>query len=187
MKQPPLTWITLAALSVVLLLFCLLSDYLVAVQPTFSSSIWGLYDNIAHGIIGVLVLYPLAGESKIRHIIITYLLAALLDVDHIFAAGSFSVSAMMALPLRPFTHSFTFALAVALIAMVAFKKQKSVFYIVFAALASHVLRDASSGLTPFLYPLDVLRIPYWVYLAGEVVLLFISFSLSKTLRTYGTH
>jgi len=46
--------------------------------------------------------------------------------------------------------------------------------VVFAALTSHVLRDASVGTAPILWPLGDWRIPRWTYYLGEVGLVVVS-------------
>ena len=47
-----------------------------------------------------------------------------------------------------------------------------------AALASHVLCDASGGTASILWPLDDWRIPCWAYYMGEVGLMAVSFWLA---------
>jgi membrane-bound metal-dependent hydrolase YbcI (DUF457 family) len=48
-------------------------------------------------------------------------------------------------------------------------------WIVFAALTSHVLRDASVGTAPLLWPLGDWRIPRWAYYAAEMALMLASY------------
>ena len=52
-------------------------------------------------------------------------------------------------------------------------------WIVFAALTSHVLRDASVGTAPLLWPLGDWKISRWVYYVGEVALMVVSYRVRQ--------
>lgn len=160
-----------------LLLFLFVNDYLIAVRPFFSSQIWALYDGIVHGLVGVLVLYPIYKKQINRNFVVLFLLAALVDLDHFIVAQSLSLSDALRLPLRPFTHSITFAI---LSAGAGFflTRDKLVGWTLFAAVTSHVIRDASGGSTPLFWPLAIYHIPSWLYYGGEIVLLYFSSQLS---------
>jgi membrane-bound metal-dependent hydrolase YbcI (DUF457 family) len=75
--------------------------------------------------------------------------------------------------MRPPTHSLTFAVAAALLVFL-FRKKWDWSWIVFAAIASHVVRDAYGGGTPIFYPSKISMIPYWSYLVVEYLLLITS-------------
>ena len=160
-----------------LLLFLFVNDYLIAAKPFFSYKIWALYDGIVHGLVGVLVLYPIYKEKINRYFVLLFLLAALVDIDHFIAAQSLYLSDALRLPLRPATHSITFAILVA-VAGILLTRNKLVAWTLFAAVTSHVIRDASGGGTPVFWPLEIYHIPSWFYYGGEIVLLHFSFQFS---------
>jgi membrane-bound metal-dependent hydrolase YbcI (DUF457 family) len=102
------------------------------------------------------------------------------DVDHFVAAGSRSFWAATHLGKRPPTHSVTFALLVSGAGYVSSGSLPAA-WVVFAALTSHVLRDASVGIAPLVWPLGDWRIPKWACHVGEVGLVVASCWLrSKT-------
>lgn len=168
-----------------LLLFLFINDGLIAARPFFPSTIWALYDGVVHGLTGVFVLYPIYKKQANRYLIQVFLLAAVVDLDHFIAAQSLSLTDALQLPLRPGTHSITFAILVATAGFLL-TRNKIVGWIVFAALASHVVRDASGGITPIFHPLKRYGIPPWLYYASEIVLLYVSFQVSR-LRDYIKH
>ncbi|MFM7022875.1 MAG: metal-dependent hydrolase [Flavobacteriales bacterium] len=176
---PVNTPLRLALLTLILLGFCLTSDYLITNQPFLPKPLWGLYDGFVHGSVGVMVMLPLLKELRIKWLILFFLCASLVDIDHFIAAKSFSVSEVMLLPMRPPTHSFTFAFIAGSAAALFFKKRLLAFWIVFGCLASHVIRDASSGVTPMFYPADFERIPVVSYLLLEGLILYISYRIAK--------
>lgn len=158
-----------AHLIVILLAFPLASDYLIRTQPVANRQVWAVYDGFVHGVIAVLVLWPLH-KGKPQRVIAAFLAAILVDLDHFVVAGSLSIEAALHSPVRLFTHSLTFALAAGRIAACATRSPRWA-WLVSIALASHVLRDATFGLTPVLWPLPLDAIPVCVYYTAEVVLL----------------
>ncbi|ETW05145.1 hypothetical protein H310_04153 [Aphanomyces invadans] len=96
---------------------------------------------------------------------------SLLDADHFVAARAFSLRAATSLNDRPWGHSVTFIIAVALIAWKALPAPFNLrgAALLFVCLLSHQLRDsfrrglwfAPLGSTP--------PLPYWVYLVLEVL------------------
>jgi hypothetical protein len=164
-----------------LLLFLVLNDHLIASKPFFSSQVWALYDGVVHGLVGVLILFPLYKEKINRYFVILFLLAAVVDIDHFIAAQSLYLADALRLPMRPLTHSITFAVLAAGGGFLL-TRDRIVGWSLFAAVTSHVIRDASGGGTPLFWPLEIYRIPSWLYYGGEIVLLHFSFQLSQRQR-----
>jgi len=54
----------------------------------------------------------------------------------------------------------------------------AVAWVLVASIASHILRDASSGTAPLLWPLPSLSVSRWLYYAGELVLLLATYFLA---------
>lgn len=161
-----------------LFLFLFINDRLIASRPWYASRVWALYDGVVHGLTGVLVLLPIYKKKINSHFAVLFLLAAVVDLDHFIAAQSFSLSDALHLPLRPVTHSITFAIFSA-VGGFLITRNKIVAWTLFAALASHVIRDASGGITPIFWPLKIYHIPSWLYYGIEIVLLYFSFLLSR--------
>jgi hypothetical protein len=144
----------------------------------YSPQVWAIYDGVVHGLVGVLVLYPIYKKQINRYFSVLFLLASLVDLDHFIIAQSFSLSDAIRLPLRPVSHSITFAI---LLAVVGFflTRDRIVGWTLFAAVTSHVIRDASGGNTPLFWPFEIYHIPSWLYYGAEIVLLHISFQISR--------
>ncbi len=165
-------WLSLLAL----LPFCLISDWLIYHHYYFSQAYWGIYDNWVHGVIAVLIALPVFSKLNWRNMLLVFLIASLLDLDHFAVNWSFSLSKAISLTMRPPTHSISFALAVSLLFGLSTKNVKWT-WIVFSAIASHVVRDAYGGGTPICYPLAISQIPHWFYSVVEVLLWGVSWSL----------
>jgi len=122
--------------------------------------------------VALLVTSPIirSGPAPRQLFALAFLAGTLVDVDHFLAAGSRSLWTATHLEKRPPTHSVTFALLVSGGGYL-FSGTFITAWIVFAALSSHVLRDASVGTAPILWPLGEWRIPRWAYWLGEVGLL----------------
>jgi hypothetical protein len=169
-----------------LLPFCLISDWLIHQHYFFKQEYWGLYDNWVHGMIAVLIALPILSTNKfgeplrfsklLQNAIIVFLIASLLDLDHFAVNFSFSLTKAISLTMRPATHSITFAIAAAIIYFIITKNKKWT-WLIFMAIASHVVRDAYGGGTPIFYPLSTSMIPYWSYVITEWAFLIISFYL----------
>jgi hypothetical protein len=174
-KESPLDFYYLGGF---LLLFLFINDHLIAVRPFFPSQIWALYDGVVHGLTGVIVLYPIYKEKITRYFPVLFLLASLVDLDHFIAAQSFSLYDALQLPVRPVTHSITFAILAALSGFLL-TGNKLVSWTLLAALISHIIRDASGGSTPIFWPLEIYRVPSWLYYGIEIVLLHFSFQVKR--------
>ncbi len=164
--------------AIVLLPFCLISDWLIEHHFIFKKEYWGLYDNWVHGMIAVLIALPLFQKFEIKSLIIVFLIASLLDLDHFVVNFSFSLTKAISLPIRPITHSLLFATLMS-VAFFVITKNKKWTWLIFVAIASHVVRDAYGGLTPIFYPLPISKIPYWSYLMCECLMIILSFNISK--------
>lgn len=141
-----------------------------------------LSDNVIHTIIAVIVALPLAlahRPSALKVMLLAAALGSLIDLDHFVAAGSLSLYAATHLPIRPASHSITFAAALALASLAVTRANWALAWIVFASITSHVLRDASGGATQLLYPLAASAIPFWLYAAGELLLVAGSLLLAR--------
>jgi membrane-bound metal-dependent hydrolase YbcI (DUF457 family) len=156
----------LAALLAVLLGF----DYLQYRKASKAREILSILDAFIHGVVAVIIVSPLLGIPGINKILI--LTVSFFDIDHFIVAKSMRISDAIKLNLRPYTHSITFALVLGFMTW-GISQQAFLGIVVFIAVTSHVIRDAADGITPFLWPLPVRKIPYWLYLTVEI-LLFVS-------------
>lgn len=144
-----------------------------------------LVDECVHGLIAILVIWPFfSGRSTLpaRFFVIAALLAVLIDLDHAVAAGSFDVRAMMSLPARPLAHSYLFALGTAFVAggvTAEPELRRNVFYIYFASLASHILRDSlNSYHTPWAFPFQSFPVNHEYGFALLIALSFVHLTLA---------
>jgi membrane-bound metal-dependent hydrolase YbcI (DUF457 family) len=137
---------------------------------------------VAHGGIAFLILLPLfilkrASFSKKALFSLTAL-AIFLDLDHFVAARSFSLYAATHLPMRPLTHSLSFAIILALVVQ-ALTKNPFLSWGAFATIASHIFRDSLSGAgTPLLYPFPSESLSYLQFYLLEVSLFLTSGALA---------
>jgi hypothetical protein len=124
-----------------------------------------------HGLVALLVTAPNLRSPQLP--VLAFVAGTLVDVDHFLAAGSRSFRAATHLEKRPPTHSVTFAL---LVSGGGYLLSGSVTtaWVVFAALNSRVLRDASVGTAPILWPLGDWRVARWAYYVGEVEKMVVS-------------
>lgn len=176
----------LAFTSMGMLGLLLVADILMQ-QGAFALGAFGaLFDFLVHGVVALLVTYPLFRVYENRRratalFCVVLLTATLIDLDHlprIVAAGSLDLSRPLGVRLRQPTHSLTFAGLVGAFAYLV-SRSRLVAWGVFAALSSHILRDASWGFTPILWPLSLQAIPPWIYYPSEVGLLVTSYLLMK--------
>lgn len=147
---------------------------------------WAYLDGVAHGATALAVTAPIwlrrSDRKWLKYFFVAGLLGGLIDLDHYVAAGSFALEDLITQPTRPPTHSLTFATALAVTSTLVMK-DRLMSWVVFAALASHVVRDASGFHTPLLWPLNWPdRMPYWLYLAIEVLILYASFYVIRIRR-----
>jgi hypothetical protein len=166
------------ASALVLAPFCFVCDELIHQHPYFAQEYWGLFDNVVHGVIAVMVCLPLFSKISFKEVIVVYLIAALLDIDHFIINGSFSLTQAIAISVRPPTHSILFGIALASLYYV-WKKNIKWTYIIFACVVSHVLRDAFGGGTLIFYPLSTKIIPRAAYMFFEYALLGISLGMHR--------
>jgi hypothetical protein len=154
---------------------------------------WALLDSPIHALLALLVVSPLFKHSFFQRnllgwIAVAGLSATLIDLDHIVAARSFSLVEITQLPARPGTHTLLFALGCSLVALLL-TRRRLVGWLIFAVLASHVLRDASTGATYFLWPLPFDQLPIPAYYAAQILLYLLSYFFAakrldrKALRT----
>jgi len=111
-------------------------------------------------------------------IVIAGLAAMLLDLDHVVAAGSLSLYDITHLPARPVTHSLLFSAACGILASILSYSRIN-GWLIFCVLASHVVRDASTGMTPFLWPLPVDHLPVVASYSLQVGLFLITTIISS--------
>jgi membrane-bound metal-dependent hydrolase YbcI (DUF457 family) len=176
----------LAFTSIGMLAFLLVADTLIQQGP-FAAGIFGaLFDSLAHGIVALVVTCPLFGMDENRRratalFWVVLLSGTLLDLDHlprIVAAGSLDLPRVLGVSMRPPTHSLTFAGVAGAFAYLV-SRSRLVGWGMFAALSSHVLRDASGGYTSILWPLSLQAIPQWIHYPSQVGLLVVSYLLMK--------
>lgn len=134
---------------------------------------WTLIDAPIHGLLAMLVTWPLAirGQSSnkfLARLSLAGLVATLIDLDHFVAAGSFSLYSATHLGYRPITHSLMFALVSAL-SVWRITRDPRDGCLWFIALASHFLRDASTGgIHYLLWPFGFDRLSVPAYYASQI-------------------
>jgi hypothetical protein len=133
-----------------------------------------VYDEIIHGLIAVSLIWPIE-ETRVlpRKLLLplAFLLGGVIDVDHIVAAKSFSVHTMFRLPMRPpLTHNLLLPALMLVLFWVMGRRFLS-GWMIFLALASHVLRDASDGQVYLFVTDSITRLPIWLFVLGEFALL----------------
>jgi len=148
---------TLAASIAVLLVLLFVADHLIERRPLLGCPFWALVDSAVHGLVAVVVTAPAihraaTTQQKLPLLGLAFLAGTLVHVDHFFVARSHSFWAATHLDKRPPTHSVTFAVLLGATGYVL-SDSLSAAWVVFAGLTSHVLRDASVGTAPLLWPL----------------------------------
>ena len=105
-------------------------------------------DPFAHALLAAAVVAPLGRRPMLTAVVA----GTLIDVDHAIAARSARPSAMLALPLRPRSHTLLATVAAAALGTAAGGPVHG--WAAFAGLTSHLLRDASdeAAATPLLWP-----------------------------------
>jgi hypothetical protein len=160
-------------------------------QPVtgFLRGIWPLTDSLVHFVVGLLVVSPiLLHQPRWLKTLglgaMVFAGAVLIDLDHAIAAGSLSLYAVTHLSLRPPTHSLAFALALGLLIWL-FSRRVEYGWLVFAALFSHFVRDASTGgMSYFLWPVQVPKISLASYHGLELLIFLCSGLLIFTQSYY---
>jgi len=160
---------TLAVNVAVLLALLFVADHLIERRPFFGRTLWALVDSGVHEFVALLVTAPIirSAPTTWQLLALAFLAGTLVDLDHFLAAGSRSLWTATHLEKRPPTHSVTFALLVSGGGYL-FSGSLTTAWVVFAALVSHVLRDASVGTAPLLWPLGDWRMARWGYYVEEV-------------------
>ena len=118
-------------------------------------SLTALLDPIAHAALALMVVLPwiVAFRLPRSYMLLAIAAAVLIDLDHFIAAGSFSVQEAISLPGRPVSHSILFSAGLAgIVGLIA--RRLSAAGVVFLALLTHLSHDATSGGTPWLFPLN---------------------------------
>ena len=166
------------ALGAAMLALLSCADLLIARQAFLGRTFWAAFDVLVHGAVALLVAGPCIrrAPSARRALVLSglaFLSATVLDLDHFVAAGSLDVRAALSLAARPPTHSLSFALLLGAVTSLL-SRDRAAGWVVFAAIASHVLRDAAMGTAPLLWPLGADAVPRWVYCWGEVGLMLAS-------------
>ena len=161
-----------------MLVFLSCADRIVVRRPFLGRPFWAVIDVLVHGAVALAVTGPCIrratrGKRALALSGLAFLSATVLDLDHFVAAGSLDLHAALSLAARPPTHSLTFALLLGT-ATSLLSRDRAAGWVVFAALASHVLRDAAMGTAPVLWPLGADAVPRWLYGCGELGLLLVS-------------
>ena len=118
-------------------------------------------DPIAHVVLASTVILPWMVALRLprSYLLLAAAAAFLIDIDHVVAARSFSLTAAISLPGRPISHSLLFSSGVAMIFGLMVRRTTAAI-VVLIALFTHVSRDATGGGTPLLWPLaESTRIP----------------------------
>jgi membrane-bound metal-dependent hydrolase YbcI (DUF457 family) len=154
------------------------ADRMIARRPFWGRAFWAALDVLVHGAVALLVAEPCIrrAASRKQALVLSglaFVSATALDVDHFISAGTLEVGAALSLAARPPTHSLTFALMIGALTSLFFR-DRTAGWVAFAAIASHVLRDAAMGTAPLLWPLSVDAVPRWAYICGELGLLLAS-------------
>jgi membrane-bound metal-dependent hydrolase YbcI (DUF457 family) len=149
-------------------------------KPASASRLLQVYtDPLQHALIAAAVAAPLARRKGRRVFTSAVVPALVIDVDHAVAARSVRVRDTTALDTRPRTHSLVTALAAG--TAVARAAGPVHGWVVFGALASHLLHDAGdqAAPTPVLWPFKPARqLGRRVQIAGTLALVGVSFALA---------
>lgn len=163
--------------------FLIAGDQLVLRKPFADRSFWAVVDVFIHGVNALLIVSPLlisSGQTDNeipRYAIFSFLIATGLDIDHFVVTRSFDIQSMLTLELRPPTHSLTFAFTVAIISMFILRRP-AISWVIFASIASHVIRDGSSGITPVLWPFLITHVPISFYYLCQLPMIYVSWLIS---------
>ncbi len=111
-------------------------------------------DPIAHVVLAISVTLPWIVALRLprSYLLLAAAAALLIDIDHVVAARSFSLTAAISLPGRPISHSLLFSTGAAVIFGLMVRRTTAAI-VVLIALFTHVSRDATGGGTPLLWPL----------------------------------
>ena len=167
--------------SIALISTCLVGDYLVF---TILSGYPGIYraigDSLTHGLIGLFSWLII--DKSIVNALGTMATAMLVDADRFIEAGTLDLNQALSLDHRPFLHNSTIPLVLYLISiLVSYFWRNHTFKLytslVFVAMFTHQLRDASRrGL--WFYPwIQSLPVPYPLYIITILL-------LSQSVRYY---
>jgi hypothetical protein len=131
-----------------------------------------LVDSTAHASVAGIgwgaATWPPPSQSRyLGEVLLSAILASIIDLDHFIAARSFELEAATALPTRPFGHSVTFILASSAVAAFILGPRRGLLLL--HAWLSHNLRDSHRrgfylvgiGSTP--------AVPYELYIVLSVV------------------
>jgi membrane-bound metal-dependent hydrolase YbcI (DUF457 family) len=138
----------------------------------------GVTDPVAHAAYAALVVAPLARRAGWGPLAAGVAAGTLIDVDHVVAARSLRLRDLWSLGARPRAHSLLLTTAASGLAWRAAGPRYG--WAAFGGLSSHVLRDATDGGTPLLWPLSRRdRIPRWVFAGGVAGLLVASEAIGR--------
>jgi hypothetical protein len=146
-------------------------------HPTLSA-LWAL---VAHGLLGLIVIWPILRHSPRGRLYaaLAFVGASLIDLDHVFAAGSVAFERLETLGHRPETHSLLAAVTLGLIAW-GLTRRGSAGWCVFAVGSSHLLFDAAGGGTPLFAPIAGAQgIPWLLCPAGILALTAVSAAIVR--------
>ncbi|TRY54420.1 hypothetical protein DNTS_023691 [Danionella cerebrum] len=160
--------------------FCFLVDPFLAL-PFIQEHLWlrAVLDNAVHGIIGLwswAIVIGLKKKSDFYEVVLAGFLASIIDLDHFYMAGSWSLTKAVSLPRRPPLHcsSLIPVLSFSLRLIMWFCRLKdswcSLPWMLFISLSSHHIRDGvRRGL--WLWPFgNTAPISYWLYLSVTATL-----------------
>lgn len=183
-----LGWPVWALLLILGWIIAIVGHLLISYHIISNSLLIAMTDSFVHAFIAFLIIVPFFLDRSplpITLLVIAITFCILLDLDHIIAAGSFNLQALLSLPMRPYSHSIVFGTIIAgIVSLFYLKNQmwKFAFYIVAISLISHVLRDGcESNLTPWAFPFKSFPIPSYI-----MFLFFISSSYLHLYFTYST-
>lgn len=166
---------------------------LIATKTVTTPLYVAILDPFTHGLTALLVVWPLFLDGSpfpIRLLVWASLAGVFIDIDHAIAAQSVKAADMMGLGERPVTHSlfFTTLLSFGGALLIARGWGNSGYllgswYILSIALASHVLRDACGGATPWAFPFDSPTISSFGFFGVFVVVSALHLSLTYQFLT----
>ncbi|XP_059616150.1 transmembrane protein 267 [Phlebotomus argentipes] len=180
-------------ISILLCFVCILGDFLTN-RARNGSVTKALLDNTTHGVVGLLSALLPVGHFRERlgpwegtgMLIVAYIVASAIDVDHFLEAKSLKLVDALNLPSRPFLHCSTIPLLILILILITTRYFKSLsaclwLCVIFLAFASHHVRDSiRRGL--WFCPLGSTQpTPYTLYLLTtallpQIVILLISWS-----------
>lgn len=114
------------------------------------SAVWAV---LIHGLIALFAIWAILRHSRrpLPYAAIAFVAASLVDIDHVFAAGSLGLHRIESMSGRPDSHCLLAAVVLAPFGW-ALTGSRIVAWCVLAVVTSHLVFDAAGGGTPLFFP-----------------------------------